>query len=145
MNRYVVAMYQVGLLPLLGAGKTMMILTTKGRNSGKRRSFPVGYFRIGGQIHLLSGWGKSANWYKNLNAHPDEVSLQIGFHRFPVRAVVLENPAEVTRTIELLVNESPSDAHRLIGWDPEHDRLQSADFDPIVKHVVFVKFLPRDC
>ena len=65
-NRFVVAFYRIGLLPLLGAGKTTMLLTTRGRKSHRLRRFPVGYFRIGGDIHLLSGWGKRANWYKNL-------------------------------------------------------------------------------
>jgi deazaflavin-dependent oxidoreductase (nitroreductase family) len=143
VNRYVVAFYRIGLLPLLGAGKTTMLLTTRGRKSKQLRSFPVGYFRIGGEIHLLSGWGRDANWYKNLLANPEEVWLQVGFRRFPVRAEILEDPAEIRRTIERLVSESPSDAQRLFGWDPQHDHLDAADFSPIVERVLIVKFSER--
>jgi len=143
MNKYVVVLYRMGVLPLLGAGKTTMLLTTRGRKSGQLRRFPVGYFRIAGQIHLLSGWGKDANWYKNILANPEEVWLQVGFRRFAVRADVLEDPVEIRRTIETLIVESPSDAQRLFGWDPQHDRLDAADFSPMIDHVIFIKFTER--
>jgi deazaflavin-dependent oxidoreductase (nitroreductase family) len=140
MNKYVVVLYRMGVLPLLGAGKTTMLLTTRGRKSGQLRRFPVGYFRIAGQIHLLSGWGGDANWYKNLLANPEEVWLQVGFRRCAVRADILENPVEIRRTIETLIAESPAAAQRLFGWDPQHDRLDAADFSPMIERVLFVKF-----
>ena len=139
-NKYVVVLYRIGVLPLFGAGKTTMILTTRGRKSGQLRRFPAGYFRIAGQIHLLSGWGKDANWYKNILANPEAVWLQIGFRHFAVRANVLEDPVEIKRTIETLIAESPADAQRLFGWDPRNDRLEAADFSPMIEHVLFVKF-----
>lgn len=142
-NRFMVLLYRIGLLPVLGAGKTMMLLTTRGRKTNRLRRFPVGYFRIDGTIHLLSGWGKDSNWYKNLLANPNEVSLQVGFRTFPVQAQVIEDPAEVRRTIECLILESPDSAQRLFGWDPKSDRLDQADFSPIVEKVLIVKFVNR--
>ena len=142
-NRYVVAFYRIGLLPLLGAGKTTMLLTTRGRKSHRLRRFPVGYFRIGGNIHMLSGWGTGTNWYKNLRANPDDVWLQIGFRNFPVTAQFIEDPAEIKRTIELLISDSPTDARRLFGWDPDHDSLGSSDFSPVIEKVLFVRFIER--
>jgi deazaflavin-dependent oxidoreductase (nitroreductase family) len=143
MNKYVVVLYRVGVLPLLGAGKTTMLLTTRGRKSGQLRRFPIGYFRIAGEIHLLSGWGKNAHWYKNIRANPEEVWLQVGFHRFAARASIVEDPAEIRRTIETLIAESPADAQRLFGWDPQNDRADAADFSPMIEHVLFVKFTER--
>ncbi len=140
-NRFVVAFYRLGLLPLLGAGKGTMILTTLGRKSGQVRRFPIGYFRIGGDVYIVSGWGKKANWYKNLQAHPEAISLQIGFERFPAKAQVLTDPAEIRATLERLVQESPESARRLFGWDPEKDLLETADFSPMVEKVLFVKFV----
>ena len=142
-NRFVVAFYRIGLLPLLGAGKTTMLLTTRGRKSHRLRRFPVGYFQIGGNIHMLSGWGKGSNWYKNLRANPDDVWLQIGFRNFPVTAQFIEDPAEIKRTIERLVSESPTNARRLFGWDPDHDSLGSSDFSPVIEKVLFVRFIER--
>ncbi len=143
MNKYVVALYRLGVLPLFGAGKTTMILTTRGRKSGQLRRFPVGYFRIAGRVHLLSGWGKAANWYKNILAHPDEVSLQIGFHHLAVCANILQDPVEIRHTIESLIAESPANARRLFGWDSQQDSLETADFSPMIELVVFVRFIER--
>jgi deazaflavin-dependent oxidoreductase (nitroreductase family) len=143
LNKYVVALYRIGLLPLFGAGKTTMLLTTRGRKSKQLRYFPVGYFRIAGEIHLISGWGKSANWYKNILADPENIWLQIGFRRFAVRANIIEDPEEIRRTIETLLSESPSDAQRLFGWDPQNDRIEAADFSPMIEKVLFVKFTER--
>jgi len=142
-NRFMVALYRIGLLPLFGMGRSIMLLTTKGRKSGKPRHFPVGYFRIGGVIHLLSGWGRAANWYKNLLANPDEVSLQVGFRRFAVRAQVLDDASEIKRALEQFVSESPSQAQALIGWDPDRDRIETADFSPMIRDVLVVRFLER--
>jgi deazaflavin-dependent oxidoreductase (nitroreductase family) len=143
LNKFVVAFYRIGLLSLFGAGKTTMLLITMGRKSRRLRSFPVGYFRIAGEIHLLSGWGKSTNWYKNIVANPEDVWLQIGFRRFAVLADFIENPEEIRRTIEAFLSESPSDAQRLFGWDPQRDRIEAADFTPIIEKVLFVKFAER--
>jgi len=142
-NRFVVAFYRLGLLPLVGAGKTTMILTTLGRKSGQVRRFPIGYFRIGGEVYVISGWGKEANWYKNLEAHPEAASLQIGFHRFPVQAQVLADAGEIRATLERLIHESPGSAQRLFGWDPETDRLEASDLSPMVERVLFVRFVKK--
>jgi deazaflavin-dependent oxidoreductase (nitroreductase family) len=142
-NRFVVAFYRIGLLPLFGAGRTIMLLTTRGRKSQRLRRFPVGYFRIGGEIYLISGWGKQANWYKNLQASPDELWLQIGFRRFRASATVVDDPEQVRQLIERLVSESPAVARTLFGWDPDHDTLASADFSPLIGTVLFVRFSRR--
>jgi len=142
-NRFVVALYRLGLLPLLGAGRTMMLLITRGRKSRRLRRFPVGYFRIGGDFYLISGWGKDSNWYKNLQANPNDVSLQVSFRTFPVQAKVLKDPEEIKSTIKRLVSESPASAHRLFGWDPQSDNLFSADFSPIIEKALFVRFINR--
>ncbi len=142
-NRFVVAFYRLGLLPLLGAGRTTLVLTTLGRKSGQVRRFPLGYFRIGGEVYIISGWGREANWYKNLQAHPEAVSLQIGFDRFPAQARVLTGPGEIRSTLEQLIKESPAGAQRLFGWDPEKDRLEAADFSPLLEKVLFVRFVRR--
>src|SRR5512140_2919555 len=98
-NFWVVIFYRLGLLPLMGAAKSTMLLFTLGRKSGKVRVFPIGYFRIGGQIYVISAWAKGANWYKNIQAHPEAVTLQVGFRAFNANAQVLTDPAEVRATI----------------------------------------------
>jgi deazaflavin-dependent oxidoreductase (nitroreductase family) len=142
-NKFVVFFYRLGLLPLLGVGKSTMLLFTTGRTSHKRRIFPVGYFRLGGEIYMISGWGKASNWYKNLQADPRSLHLQVGFRSFPAQSHVIETPAEVLGLLRRLVLESPDIATRLLGWDPNIDNVASADFSPLKGKVIFVRFVPR--
>ncbi len=55
-NPLVVRLYRIDLLPLFGASRTVMLLTTCGRKSGKLRSTPIGYFRIVGFLYRFSTW-----------------------------------------------------------------------------------------
>jgi len=142
-NPVIVALYRIGLLSLLGTTRSIMLLSTKGRKSGKNRQTPVGYFRIGGALYLFSAWGKNSNWYKNLAASPDNVALQIGRKKFAVRAEVLVDPAEIQHTLEQFVTESPKQAYYLFGWDPDQDRLDNADFSPIINKVLVVRFVNK--
>ncbi len=139
-NPLAVFMYRIGLLPLFGASRNVMLLTTRGRKSGKLRSTPIGYFRIGGVIHLFSAWGKGASWYKNMIANPRDVWIQIGLHRLPVQAQALEEPADIRRTLEQFVTESPAEAYYLFGWEAGSDQIERADFSEVVDRVLIIRF-----
>ena len=139
-NPLMVSLYKIGLLPLFGMSRNVMLLTTRGRKSRKLRSTPIGYFRIGGVIHLFSAWGKGTAWYKNLLAYPKDVSIQIGLRKCPVTAQCMENPAEILSTIKKFVSESPAQAQLLFGWDSARDRMECADFSVVIKRVLIVRF-----
>lgn len=139
-NPLVVVLYKIGLLPLFGGSRTVMLLTTRGRKSGKLRSTPIGYFRIGGVIHLFSAWSKATSWYKNMTTCPEDVWIQIGMHKLSVNWVELTNPEEIMQTIAQFVTESPAQARYVFGWDPDIDRLDQADFSNLIKRVLIVRF-----
>ncbi len=143
-NRFMVFFYRIRLLPLLGLGRQMMLLSTKGRMSQKRRDFPIGYYLIDGTVHVISGWGKGANWYKNIIANPDEVYLQVGFRRFHVVAEIVEEAEELSQTIERFIICCPKNAQQLIGWDPQRDKLETADFTLMIERVLVVRFRERE-
>jgi deazaflavin-dependent oxidoreductase (nitroreductase family) len=142
-NKFVVFFYRIGLLPLLGAAKNTMLLMTIGRKSLCPRWFPVGYFRLHGDIYMISGWGRGSNWYKNIRAHPQDLQIQIGLRRFSAEAHFVQDPSEVRQVVERLITESPAEAMRLLGWDPDADCLETADFWPILKNIIFVRFVRR--
>lgn len=139
-NRFVVLLYKIGLLPLLGVSKTIMLLITRGRKSGRERAFPVGYQRLEGVVCVFSGWGKSSNWYKNISASPDQVFVQIGLRRRRVRPETVQDPQELLRLLEWLVLHDPKAAKNLFGWDPATDSLATADFSVVVEKVLTVLF-----
>jgi len=142
-NPLVAVLYKSGLLPLFGISRTVMLLTTRGRKSGKLRSVPIGYFRIGGIVHLFSAWGKGASWYKNLAASPTQVWLQIGMRKWPVRAEAIDQPDEIMKTLTQFIDESPDQAHYIFGWEPKLDRLDRADFSMVIDRVLIVRFIPK--
>lgn len=143
-NRIIAALYRAGLLPLLGLSRQIMLVTTLGRKTHKLRRFPLGYFRIDGVVTLFSGWGKAANWYKNIQANPDEVYVQIGRRCWRARAEAVSDPQEVCRALEWLVAHNPQGATTLMGWDPARDRLDTADFSPMAAQVLMVRFFERE-
>jgi deazaflavin-dependent oxidoreductase (nitroreductase family) len=139
-NPWVVVFYRIGLLPLLGVSRTVMILTTRGRKSGRLRRTPIGYFLIGGKVHVISAWGRSASWYQNLCADPSQVEIQIGLRRRKVRPEILESPEEILQTLEQFTAESPKAAEYLFGWDAQTDQMETSDFSAFGDKVQIVRF-----
>jgi deazaflavin-dependent oxidoreductase (nitroreductase family) len=69
-------------------GHDALLLTTRGRRSGKLRRTAVWYFRDGERFLLVGSNGGSRRhpaWYLNLVAHP-EVEVQLRSERFAARA-----------------------------------------------------------
>ncbi|MFF0491582.1 nitroreductase family deazaflavin-dependent oxidoreductase [Nocardia sp. NPDC004068] len=70
-------------------GMDLLILHTVGRRTGQPRRSPLTWFADGENAWLLvaSGGGhRDPDWYLNLTAHPDQVSIQFhGEEPIPVR------------------------------------------------------------
>ncbi|TLG10900.1 nitroreductase family deazaflavin-dependent oxidoreductase [Nocardia cyriacigeorgica] len=66
-----------------GSGKVMgmnvLILHTIGRRSGERRETPLAWFGDGDAKLIVASGGGSVNpdWYANLTAHPEQVSIEL--------------------------------------------------------------------
>lgn len=69
-------------------GMTTLLLTTRGRKSGKLRRSALIYGRDGARYVIVASIGgapKHPSWYLNLVEHP-EVTVQVGAETFPARA-----------------------------------------------------------
>ena len=69
-------------------GYDALLLTTRGRRSGKLRRTALWYFVDGGRYLLVGSNGGSRRhpaWYLNLVEHP-EVEVQVRGEKFPARA-----------------------------------------------------------
>jgi deazaflavin-dependent oxidoreductase (nitroreductase family) len=69
-------------------GVFTLLLTTRGRRSGRRRRTALIYGRDGDRYLVVGSVGGSARhpaWYLNLLEHP-EVEVQVGAERFTARA-----------------------------------------------------------
>lgn len=71
------------------AGMTNLLLTTRGRKSGRQRRTALFYGEDDGRYILvashMSGGPRHPFWYLNLVAHP-EVQVQLGAEKFTARA-----------------------------------------------------------
>lgn len=70
----------------------VLILTTKGRKSGKILSAPLGYFeRDGGYIIVASNNGndKQPSWYYNIKGNPADVTIQVKDKKMKVKPEII--------------------------------------------------------
>ena len=70
----------------------VLILTTKGRKSGKMHITPVGYFEHdGGYLVVASNAGRAGNpdWYYNIQGNPNAVSIQVMDRKMKVSAQII--------------------------------------------------------
>jgi deazaflavin-dependent oxidoreductase (nitroreductase family) len=79
LSRLHLLLYRLGLAHRL-AKLPVLVLTTKGRQSGKQRTVPLTYFEDGASLVLVASYGGRPHhpaWFVNLEAEPD-VGVKIG-------------------------------------------------------------------
>ncbi len=73
-----------------------LVLTTTGRRSGLPRRTPLNYAILDGRVYLLSGFGRRADWYRNLADDP-RVTLALPGRVVEGTAEPVVDPAEAER------------------------------------------------
>jgi deazaflavin-dependent oxidoreductase (nitroreductase family) len=89
-------------------GRTLLLLHTIGRKSGKEHINPVAYVTDGDRWVIIASKGgapTNPDWYYNLLAHP-VVTVEVGTDKFQVRATVTGEP-ERTRLYNKMVEMMP--------------------------------------
>ena len=89
-------------------GGKVLLLTTTGNKSGKKRTVPVMYFENDGHRYVVASFGGAPvhpAWYKNMEKHP-EVTVQVGRERFDAKSEVVEGE-ERARVWQQVVREMP--------------------------------------
>jgi deazaflavin-dependent oxidoreductase (nitroreductase family) len=98
-------LYRVGLAER--AGRRFLLLTTRGRRTGRRRTCALNYMEDGATVYIFSGFGMS-HWVRNLLADP-AVEVQLGSRRIAATASLVRDPATRCRALTLL--RERGDAH----------------------------------
>ena len=73
------------------AGAPLLLLTTTGAKSGKRRVNPLAYTTDGDRLVIIASKGgapSNPDWYYNLVAHP-QVTVEVGTQTFEATATVV--------------------------------------------------------
>ncbi len=98
------AAYALGLGPVLG--RLLLLLTTTGRKSGRRRVTPLQYEELDGKIYVTAAWGLQADWVRNIRANPC-VEVRVGGRRFQGCASVITDPERIADMLELRLKRHP--------------------------------------
>jgi deazaflavin-dependent oxidoreductase (nitroreductase family) len=92
-------MYHGPLASLMG--RTLCVITTRGRRTGAPRRSGLNYAEDGGIVFVMSGWGTRADWYRNIVADP-HVTVRIGRRRWNAIARIVTDPVAKRRGVALL-------------------------------------------
>ena len=101
--------YAIGLGPLYG--RLVLLLTTKGRNTGLPRVTPMQYEEIKGDIYIGSARGSRADWFKNIQADPN-VKVRVRSREFQGIGEPITDPSRVADFLEYRFKKHP----RMIGF-----------------------------
>jgi len=99
LYRIPIQLYRLGLGPLIG--KYILILSTTGRKTGKIHRTPVEFFRYNDCIYVMSGFGTTPDWYRNLLEDP-HASLELGRETLHVIAKRPDSQSEWAGVIAFL-------------------------------------------
>lgn len=100
--------YALGLGRLIG--RVVLLLTTTGRKTGKRRVTPLQYEQVDGMIYVAAARGAKTDWYRNLLANP-QVELRLGARCLTGTAEPITQPGQVADFLELRLQRHP----RMVG------------------------------
>lgn len=83
-NKFMLLMWRLGLGPWINIWPDVigriMVITHTGRKSGDKHQTPVNYAIVDGELYCTAAFGKEADWYRNIQAHPEvEVWLPDGW------------------------------------------------------------------
>jgi hypothetical protein len=84
---------------------TLMILSFRGRSSGKAYAFPIGYMQAGSRIVCYSPFG----WWRNLQGGA-RVHVTLRGTRYQGRADVCTDTAVITSGLDAYIRHNPGDA-----------------------------------
>lgn len=101
-------MYAAGLGPL--SGQIVLLLTTRGRKTRKRRVTPLQYEMIEGVIYVGSARGQQADWFRNILADP-QVDVRVKDRYFQGMATPLTDPGRIADYLETRLQRHP----RMLG------------------------------
>jgi deazaflavin-dependent oxidoreductase (nitroreductase family) len=97
-------LYAIGLGPVIGG--FIVLLTTTGRKSGKKRVTPLQYEKIGDDYYLGAARGLKADWVRNIQSNP-QVELRVGAKHLQGTAEIITDPSRLADFIEVRLERHP--------------------------------------
>jgi len=137
MNRIMVKNYG----PHFPERRLILLLTTTGRSSGKPRVTPLQYEQVDGIRWVASGWGKDADWLKNIHREP-RVCVQVGSEIYQADAELIEDPTCVADFLGLRLERHPLMVGLMLRGQGLPNKHTRQDLERLAVDVVAVKLIP---
>src|SRR5713226_3507768 len=130
--------WRLGLGPLLRRFR-LLVLTTRGRKTGKPQHTMLEHSMMDGKAYIAPGWGQRTQWYQNIFADP-RVTVQRGGKPYGAIARRVAADDGLKRLYDMMHGKSPVWRQYLESWGVEDtaeafvankDRLIVLQLDPI--------------
>lgn len=137
--------WRLGFGPILShpgrGGSKMMVVTTRGRKTGKPRHTMVSCIDFDKRQYAISGWWTKSDWVKNFQ-HDPLVTIQVEMKIYAAHARRVEDLDEIKGVIRTLI-DSGGDSHFEDWLDDlqiqpsfedllaNRDRIYFIGFDPV--------------
>jgi deazaflavin-dependent oxidoreductase (nitroreductase family) len=106
--------WRMGLGPILRRFH-LLVLTTRGRKSGKPRYTMLEHSMMDGKAYIAPGWGPKTRWYQNILSDP-RVTVQRGGKPYGAIARRVTDDGELMRLYEVMHGKSPVWKQYLDSW-----------------------------
>ena len=124
-------------------GSRLLLLNHTGRVSGKPRQTVLEVAERNGDGYVVaSGWGPTAEWYRNI-LHTPNVTIQVGTQTIPVTAIPLDKEDGAEVFVRYGSHHRAAAKYmlpRVLGFSVDGS---DADFRAVGQHLPFVRFAPR--
>lgn len=131
--------YIIGLGPVLG--KFVLLLTTTGRLSGKKRITPLQYEEINGRVYLGSALGKKSDWVKNILRNPS-VDVQVKSKNYSGKAIVIDDPEQIIDFLLIRYERHPRMVGKILRSEGISIPPSNKDLDDYAKGMALVVIDP---
>ena len=129
-------LYALGLGPVIG--KIILLLTTIGRKSGKKRITPLQYEEVEGKFYIGSARGTHSDWFRNILAD-NHVEVHVSNRNFTGIAETVTDPLRIADFLELRLRCHPymvglmmKSIHHLSSHPTRHQLEQIAADEALV-------------
>ena len=107
--------HRLGLGPLLRRFFRVLVLTTRGRKSGRPRHTMLEHTWHNGRAYIAPGWGERTLWYQNILADP-RVTVQRSASPYGAVAVRVTEDSELAELYRAMAGKSPVWKEYLDSW-----------------------------
>ena len=142
MNGVFIFLYRIYFLPLFGIGRTMVLVHTIGRKTGKKRTTPVLALQFyTGKLTFYVARGRKAHWLKNILAAENQmIKIQKGFKRMKAKVVLVKDKDEKYNHLKYYFEEL-DEAKYIFGYDKKKhgDVFKTIEFNKILEMIEFLQ------